>query len=167
MSLHPAGDILGLGDEAPDFDLPDSAGGRTRLSDLLDGRAGAVVYFFPKAFTTGCTTEVTDFGAHRDEFDGADVAVVGISRDEPARLTEFTREHGADGLLLSDADRAVHRAYGVLSVRDVDGEQVEKVRRATFLVGPDRTVRRAWHDVSVDGHMLDVLDAVGVSASRE
>ncbi len=60
-------------------------------------------------------------------------------------------------LLVSDADSAVHRAYGVLTVREVDGEPVEKVRRTTFLVGPDRRVRQAWHDVAVDGHVLDVL----------
>jgi peroxiredoxin Q/BCP len=53
----------------------------------------------------------------------------------------------------------VHEAYGVLAVREADGERVEKVRRSTFVIGPDRRVRQAWHDVSVDGHALDVLGA--------
>ncbi len=158
MAADPADALLGVGDEAPDFELPDSAGDRTRLSQLLEGRSGAVVFFFPKAFTSGCTTEVVDFGAHRDELDDAGLAVVGISRDDPARLAEFAQAHGGP-LLLSDADRAVHRAYGVLAVREADGEPVEKVRRSTFLLGPDRRVRRAWYDVSVDGHVLDVAGA--------
>ena len=148
---------LGVGDEAPDFDLPDSAGGRTRLGELLEGRAGAVVYFFPKAFTAGCTVEVADFSAHGVELGAAGLAVVGISRDEPERLADFARMHDGDSLLVSDVDSAVHRAYRVLAVREVDGEPVEKVRRTTFLLGPDRTVRQVWHDVTVDGHVLAVL----------
>jgi peroxiredoxin Q/BCP len=153
---------IGVGDEAPDFDLPDSEGGRTRLSELVEGRGGAVVYFFPKAFTSGCTIEVGDFSAHGVELAEAGLAVVGVSRDQPAPLADFARMHDGHSLLVSDADSAVHRAYGVLTVRDVDGEPVEKVRRTTYLVGPDRTVRQVWHDVTVDGHVLDVL----ASASR-
>lgn len=155
--LEPASSILGVGDDAPDFELPDSTGNRVRLSQLLDTRRGAVVFFFPKAFTPACTIEVGDFAAHRRELDDAGLAVVGIARDEPSRLAEFASEHGVDYLLVSDVDRAVHRAYGVLTAREVDGERVEKVRRSTFVVGPDRRVRQAWHDVSVDGHALDVL----------
>lgn len=148
---------LGVGDEAPDFDLPDSVGGRTRLSDLLADHEGVVVYFFPRAFTAGCTTEVGDFAGHAAELEGAGLALVGISRDEPERLAEFARLHGDGNVLASDADSAVHRAYGVLAVREVDGELVEKVRRTTFIVGPGRTLRQVWHDVSVEGHVLDVL----------
>jgi peroxiredoxin Q/BCP len=157
--LEPASSILGVGDEAPDFELPDSTGGRVRLSQLLAERRGAVVFFFPKAFTPACTIEVCDFSAHRGELDDAGLAVVGIARDEPSRLAEFGREQGVDYLLLSDVDRAVHEAYGVLAVREADGERVEKVRRSTFVIGPDRRVRQAWHDVLVDGHALDVLGA--------
>lgn len=157
MTPHRADGVLGVGDEAPDFDLSDSAGGRTRLSELLEGRGGAVVYFFPKAFTAGCTIEVGEFSAHGADLDAAGLAVVGISRDRSERLAEFARMHEGDSLLVSDADRAVHRAYGVLTVREVDGELVEKVSRTTFLVGSDRTVRQVWRDVTVDGHVLDVL----------
>lgn len=153
--------VLDVGDKAPDFDLPDSAGGRTRLTELLKGRGGAVVYFFPKAFTGGCTIEVGDFSAHGAEFDDAGLAVVGISRDASERLAEFARLHAGDSVLVSDADSAVHRAYGALTVQEVDGELVERVSRTTFLVGPDRTVRQVWRDVTVDSHVLDVLVSTG------
>jgi peroxiredoxin Q/BCP len=99
---------------------------------------------------------VSDFAAERERLGGADITVVGISRDEPQRLAQFAHEHGGAALLLSDADRAAHAAYGVLTTREVDGQPAEKVRRSTFLIGPDKTVRRAWYDVSVDGHAVDV-----------
>lgn len=158
-AVQPASAILGVGDEAPDFELPDSTGGRVRLSQLLGAGRGVVLFFFPKAFTPACTIEVGDFALHRSELADAGLAVVGIARDETSRLAEFARQQGVDYVLLSDARRAVHKAYGVLTVREVDGERVEKVRRSTFVVGPDRRVRQAWHDVSVDGHALDVIGA--------
>lgn len=150
---------LAAGDPAPDFDLPGTAGGRTSLGQLLEGRAGVVVYFFPKAFTAGCTTEVADFAAAGEGLTGAGIAVVGISRDEPDRLAEFSREHGAGALLLSDPDCVAHAAYGVLASREVDGAVVEKVRRSTFLVRPDRTLERVWYDVPADGHVSEVVGA--------
>lgn len=153
------GEMLTPGDRAPDFALPDAAGETVRLADLLAGHDGAVLFFYPKAFTPGCTTEACDFAAWRPSLEAAGVAVVGIARDEPARLADFAAENGLTYPLLSDAGREVHAAYGVL--KEVGG--AEKVRRSTFLIGSEGLVREAWHDVTVDGHAETVAEAAAAA----
>ena len=159
---------LGPGDIAPDFELTDGTGKRVRLADLLGepGRTRLVIFFYPKAFTAGCTTEACDFAARAAYLASLGAGVVGISRDEPERLADFAVEHGLDYPLLSDADRSVHRAYGVLGIKEVDGKQAEKVRRTTFVVGTDGRIKQAWYDVAPEGHAENVVKGLEGATPR-
>jgi peroxiredoxin Q/BCP len=151
----PAAPVLRPGDAAPGFTLPDVNGNPVRLADFRGRRVA--VYFYPKAFTPGCTTQSCDFRDRGPDLDAKGLAVIGISRDEPSRLAEFAAEHGLTQLLLSDPDRAVHARYGVLGRKIVDGVATEKVRRSTFVIAADGTIEQALYDVAATDHVRDLL----------
>ena len=144
------------GDRAPDFELDSVDGGKVALADYRGQRV--IVYFYPKAATSGCTVEACDF---RDRAPDLAVPVLGISRDPLDALAAFRDEHGLSFPLLSDPDHAVHEAYGAWGDKVVDGETVQGVIRSTFVVGPDGTVESAQYGVSVDGHVAGLVAALG------
>ncbi|GAB3133042.1 peroxiredoxin [Tsukamurella serpentis] len=126
------------GDKAPDFELLDQDGAPRRLSDLL--AAGPVVlFFYPAAFTPGCTKEACHFRDLAAEFTEAGVQRVGISRDAVAKQQDWTTEHSLDYPLLSDADGAVAAAYGVRrdGLLKLAGMPT---KRTTFAIRADGTV---------------------------
>ena len=122
------------GDTAPDFTLNDQHGEERSLSGLL--AAGPVVlFFYPAAMTTGCTKEACHFRDIGAEFEALGAQRVGISMDAVEKQAEFSDKHGFDYPLLSDADGAVARAYGVKRRLDL-----LKTKRSTFVIGTNQTV---------------------------
>jgi peroxiredoxin Q/BCP len=103
---------VSVGDLAPDFTLPDQTGSPVRLSDLA-GRKNVVLYFYPKDETPGCTIEARAFRDSYEQFSAKDAQVVGVSADSVRSHQRFARHHDLPFLLLSDADGAVRRLYGV------------------------------------------------------
>ncbi|HEY0891376.1 MAG TPA: peroxiredoxin [Nocardioides sp.] len=126
---------VGVGDLAPDFELPDQHQTRVRLSRLLEA-GPVVVFFYPLAMSRGCTAESCHFRDLAAEFEAAGATRVGISRDTVARQRQFDDEHDLGYRLLSDADGTVASAYGVQ--RSLPGLPP---RRSTFVIGSDRRVR--------------------------
>ncbi len=126
--------MLGLGAEAPRFDLEGVAGGRRqryRLEDLTGG--WLVLFFYPADFTFVCPTEIRGFEARLAEFRRAGAEVAGLSRDDPASHGSWARELGGISYpLLSDPSGETCRAYGVLD------EQAGRPFRATFVISPER-----------------------------
>jgi len=119
---------LKVGDEAPDFTLPSTAGKPVKLSDLR-GKKNVILAFFPAAFTGGCTKEMTSYGAGIAKFEGMDTQVYGISTDNTPSLQVFAKQTDASFPMLSDfAKRSVTKAYGVLM------EDRGIANRATFIV---------------------------------
>ncbi len=126
------------GDPAPDFALADQNGRLRRLSDLLsDGPV--VLFFYPAAFTPGCTKEACHFRDLAAEFARAGVQRIGISRDAVDKQQRWTTEHRLDYPLLADVDGAVAAAYGVgrgglLKLAGMP------TKRTTFAIGADGIV---------------------------
>lgn len=145
------------GAPAPDFEAPTDGGGMLSLSDL-EGRK-AVLFFYPKDDTSGCTKEAGAFSEAKDAFDAAGTTVVGISVDGPASHDRFKAKHGLDLALVSDEDHAVVEAYGVWVEKSMYGRKYMGTERATFLLGPDGTVLKIWRKVKVPGHVDEVLKA--------
>jgi peroxiredoxin Q/BCP len=152
------GGILTQGDAAPEFDLPTDGGGRIRLSDLKGARA--VVYFYPKDDTSGCTREAIAFTGLKDAFAAQGVRIIGISADSPAMHDRFKAKHGLSITLAADEERGALEAYGVWVEKSMYGRKYMGIERATFLVGADGRIERAWRKVKVPGHAEDVLAAV-------
>ncbi len=124
------------GDTVADFELLDQTGTPHRLSALL-AEGPVVLFFYPAAMTPGCTREAAHFRDLAAEFNRVGARPVGISVDPVAKQAKFADAHGFDYPLLSDADGAVARAFGVK--RGLLGTLMP-VKRSTFVIGSDRTV---------------------------
>jgi peroxiredoxin Q/BCP len=130
-------------------------GSTVTLADFAGTRL--VLYFYPKAFTPGCTTEACDFRDRHDAFHAAGTAVLGISPDPHERLAEFRAEHGLPFPLASDPDHSVAAAYGVWGIKRNYGREYEGLIRSTFVIGPDGVIEHAWRNVRAKGHAGRVL----------
>ena len=146
------------GAKAPAFDMETAGGGRVS-SALLKGRP-YVLYFYPKADTPGCTTEGEDFSTLIEAFTSAGATVIGVSRDPVKKLDRFRDKHDLKVVLASDEPGEVTAAWGVWGEKKLYGRTYMGVERATFVVGGDGVVRRAWRKVSVKGHAAEVLAAL-------
>src|SRR5690606_10357032 len=120
---------LDAGSPAPDFTLLDQDGKSVSLGDLRGSKV--VLYFYPAAMTPGCTTEACDFRDSLASLAGAGYRVIGISRDEPAKLAQFAERDGLTFPLLSDPDASMHRAYGAWGEKNNYGKIIEGVIRST------------------------------------
>ncbi|MFF0905170.1 UNVERIFIED_CONTAM: thioredoxin-dependent thiol peroxidase [Kocuria sp. CPCC 205316] len=140
--------------QAPDFTLTDHEGRQVRLSDLRDRRV--IVYFYPKAFTPGCTSEACDFRDNLASLESLGVTVLGVSGDAPETLRRFAEEHDLPYQLLSDPDSATARAWGAWGEKTVNGQTVVGPLRSTFVIEPDGTVSSAEYNVQAEGHVTDL-----------
>ena len=145
------------GDPAPDFSLPASRG-RTVSSEALRGKP-YVLYFYPKADTSGCTKEACAFQEALAQFTGAGLEIVGVSRDPVRALDKFAEKYGLDFPLASDEAGALTEAYGVWIEKSMYGKKYMGVERSTFLIGAGGHVAKVWPKVKVEGHAADVMSA--------
>ncbi|GIK50567.1 MAG: thioredoxin-dependent thiol peroxidase [Hyphomonadaceae bacterium] len=146
------------GDPAPPFDLPTAGGGRVSLASLK-GKP-AVLYFYPKDDTPGCTQEALNFTEKAKQFAAAKAAVIGVSRDSAARHEKFAAKHGLNVTLAADEDGLACEAYGVWGEKKLYGRSYMGVERATFLIDAKGRIARVWRKVRVPGHVEEVLAAV-------
>lgn len=151
---------LTVGEPAPPFTLPTADGGTVSLADLR-GRS-AVVYFYPKAMTSGCTTQACDFRDSLSSLQAAGYAVVGISADPVDRLAEFAAMEGLTFPLASDEDRSVLSAWGAYGEKVKDGAITMGVIRSTVVVDPEGRVAHAEYDVAPTGHVAALRERLGV-----
>ena len=133
------------GQPAPSFELEGPDGQRHRLDEFLQ-RGPALVYFYPKADTPGCTAQALGLQGILDDI--GTTSVVGISPDPPSRLGKFRDKYGLVFALLSDPDHAVAEAYGVWVERSMYGRRYMGIERSAFLVGGDGALEQVWYKVS-------------------
>ncbi|WP_210648833.1 thioredoxin-dependent thiol peroxidase [Nocardioides sp. SYSU D00065] len=153
-------DRLAAGDPAPDFTLPSDTGEQVSLAGLRGRRV--IVYFYPAAMTPGCTKQACDFSESLDSLRGAGYEVLGVSKDEPAKLAKFRERDALTLTLLSDPDLAVHRAYGAYGTKKLYGKEVEGVLRSTFVIDADGTVELAQYNVKATGHVAKLRRDLGL-----
>ena len=151
--------MIDVGDDAPEFELPDQNGDTVSLSDFRGERV--VVYFYPRADTPGCTTEATEFRDEFDAFESRDVTVLGISDDPVSDLEPFAEKYDLPFRLLSDESGEVATAYDSYGEKTVGGRTFEGVSRNTYVVGPDGRIERTYEDVSPEGHAEQILADIG------
>ncbi|MEV4735627.1 MULTISPECIES: thioredoxin-dependent thiol peroxidase [unclassified Microbacterium] len=150
------------GTAAPDFSLLDQDGETVRLADLRGEKV--VLYFYPAAMTPGCTTQACDFRDSISSLQGAGYRVIGVSRDEPAKLREFRERDGLTFTLLSDPDHSAHLAYGAWGEKMNYGKVVEGVLRSTFVIDEDGTIALAQYNVKATGHVARLRKLLGIDA---
>ena len=150
--------MLKVGETAPDFALEEFDGPQTTLSELLDGES-LVVYFYPADFSPVCTREACALRDRHDALREVGVRVLGVSPQGSDSHRRFRESYQLPFALLSDPSRKVIEAFGV------NGPLGFGVRRATFLIGPDRTIRtRAVADVFLGSHLELIQAAIDGSS---
>ena len=151
-----------VGDPAPAFTLTDDTGSSQELA-AQRGR-WVVLFFYPKDFTSGCTTEVCEFRDLTPDFEAAGATVWSVSVLDAESKAKFKAKHGLTFPLLADPDHAVAERYGVWVEKKNYGKTYWGIGRATFLIDPDGVVAKVWPKVKVDGHAAEVLEAVREAA---
>jgi peroxiredoxin Q/BCP len=146
------------GAKAPAFSMP-AHGGATVSSAKLKGKP-YVLYFYPKADTSGCTKEAQAFQGLLARFKAKGAEVIGVSRDPVKALDKFAAKYGLEFPLASDEGGTLTEAYGVWVEKSMYGKKYMGIERSTFLVGADGKVAKVWPKVKVDGHAEDVLAAL-------
>ncbi len=146
------------GHPAPDFTLPRDGGETMTLSALRPGKA--VLYFYPKDDTPGCTVEALDFTARAAEFAALGATVIGISKDSIKAHDKFVKKHSLGIALVSDETGHTCEDYGVWVEKSMYGKTYFGIDRSTFVIDGMGNVARVWRKVKVDGHVDDVLAAV-------
>lgn len=153
---------LETGDAAPDFTLTDADGNEVSLKSFRGKRV--ILYFYPAAMTPGCTKQACDFRDNLDTLTGKDFVVLGVSKDQPAKLREFRERDALTFPLLSDPDLNVHKAYGAYGEKLNYGKTVMGVIRSTFVIDPDGKVEKALYNVKATGHVARLLKDLGISS---
>jgi peroxiredoxin Q/BCP len=144
---------LKVGDTAPDFDGPSSKDSVIHLKDYL-GKKNVVLYFYPKDDTRGCTIEACSFRDKLQPIRALWTEIIGVSVDTVESHKKFAEKNGLDFPLISDVDKQISRAYGVLSA---DGSYAE---RMTFIINKRGEIAKVFTKVDVTKHTHDVVDAL-------
>lgn len=142
--------MLRVGDTAPNIHAVTNLGTRFVLAEQQG--LCTVVYFFPKAFTPGCTAEARYFRDNQVELELAGASVVGISTDDNATQCRFAASVQARFPMIADADRAISRAYDVL------WPLIGIAHRVTYIVSPAQKIEAVFrHELDAEAHRNDVL----------
>ena len=148
--------MINEGAKAPALTVTASDGSSV---DLASPGTPLVLYFYPKDDTSGCTREAQDFTTLTGDFKATGVRVIGVSRDPMKKHEKFIGKYGLSVPLASDEDGAISDAFGTWVEKSMYGRKYMGMERATFLIGGDGRVRKAWRKVKVPGHAAEVLDA--------
>ncbi|MEW6603890.1 MAG: thioredoxin-dependent thiol peroxidase [Thermoproteota archaeon] len=147
------------GSIAPDFTMKDKDGRTVKLSDLR-GKKSAVVYFYPKDFTPGCTMEATEFSRDYKKFENAGIEIIGISPDDEESHDKFRAKMGMPYPLVADTENEVSKKYGVYGLKSFMGREYMGVNRSTFLVDKSGKIVKIFRKVKPAGHSKEVFDAL-------
>ena len=148
--------MINEGDKAPAIRATLSDGSTI---DLANPGQPIALYFYPKDDTTGCTREAQDFTALAAEFAKAGVKVVGVSRDPMKKHDKFIAKSDLAVPLISDEDGRISDAFGTWVEKSMYGRKYMGMERATYLIGADGRVLKAWRKVKVPNHAQEVLEA--------
>ena len=148
--------MINEGDKAPAIEVTASDGSKLSLAAPSQP---LVLYFYPKDDTSGCTREAQDFTALAPDFKKAGVKVVGVSRDPMKSHAKFIGKYGLAVPLISDEDGKISEAFGTWVEKSMYGRKYMGMERATYLIGADGRVLKAWRKVKVPNHAAEVLKA--------
>jgi thioredoxin-dependent peroxiredoxin len=149
------------GTKAPQFDLPNSRGeGSTTLNALTQAGKWTVLYFYPGAFTSGCTLEARGFQKDMEQYRKLNAQIVGVSVDPVEKNAQFCTAEGLDFFMLSDVGGKISKSYG--SALSIPGFGTFS-NRQTYLIDPKGDLRWVFTDVEshIARHSEEVLEKLG------
>ena len=143
------------GDQAPNFMVDTSGGGRVSLADFVG--KNVILYFYPKDDTPGCTKEACAFRDGYADFKRRGAVVLGVSTDPVKAHDKFVEKFKLPFTLLADTDKKIVEAYGVWGEKSFMGRKYQGTHRVTFLIGPDGKIKKIWPKVKPEEHPAEVL----------
>ncbi len=147
---------LASGKKAPAFKLLDQDENTVQLKDFKGKKL--LVYFYPRANTSGCTRQSCAVSDALPNLSGLKVAAVGISPDKPTSQKKFDEKYELGFPLLSDIDKEVARKFGALGLKNVRGVKKEGIIRSSFLIDEDGKIVDAWYKVKPEDTMQKALE---------
>jgi peroxiredoxin len=151
--------MLVRGQTAPAFSAPNQDNHIVSLSDYTGSKC-VVLYFYPKDDTPGCTIEANEFTQLASNFEAADCAVIGVSKDDCASHQAFVDKYGLKIDLLADTDGKICDAFGVWQEKEKNGVKKMGIVRSTFVINKQGIIESADYGVTAEGHAQQILDQV-------
>ena len=149
--------MTNLNDKIESFEL-DTDQGKFYSKDHVG--KNLVLFFFPKADTTGCTKEAVSFSNLIDEFKNLNTVVIGISKDTVEKQAKFKSKYDLKCILGSDVDIKICSRFGVWVEKSMYGKKYMGIQRSTFLINTEQKIQHIWNKVKVPGHAEEVLEVV-------
>ena len=146
------------GQASPKFELIDADGAKITLAQLKN--RPFILYFYPKADTSGCTKEALDFSQLKDNFAALKMPVIAVSADPPAKLAKFRDKHSLTIHLASAEGTTTLEDFGVWVEKSMYGRKYMGIQRATFLIDKEGKIAQIWPKVSVTNHVKDVIKSI-------
>ena len=151
--------MLAIGDLAPTLSIPTDT---DHFSIAEQGGKKVVVFFFPRADTTGCTKEAQQFSALEEEFAAENAIVIGVSKDTAVKQAKFRAKYDLTCLLGADNDTSFCEEFGVWVEKSMYGKTYMGIQRASFIIDAEGRIVAIWPKVKVDGHAAEVLKRLKV-----
>jgi len=148
--------MISEGGPVPKFELEDSDGNKVKSTDFKGKKH--VIYFYPRDFTPGCTTEADEFSRDYKKFKKSGVDVLGISPDDVDSHKKFCKKMGIPYTLLADTNKEVSKKFGVWGKKKFMGREYMGIVRSTFLVNEKGKIFKVYAKVKAAGHSKQVLD---------
>ena len=149
--------MIKINDKIPEFEI---------LTDTGDFKVSnhqgkkIVVFFFPRADTSGCTAESIAFTNLKQEFDKLNCIVIGISKDNSKKQGKFREKYNLKCELGADFENNVCEQFGVWVEKTMYGKKYMGIQRSTFLSNEQGLITNIWEKVKVPGHAEEVLETI-------
>lgn len=148
--------MVSEGDSVPKFEGSDANENKVKSSDFKGKKH--VIYFYPKDFTPGCTTEADEFSKDYNKFQKEGIKIIGVSPDDVDSHKKFCDKMGIKYTLLADVDKEISNLFGVWGKKNFMGREYMGVMRSTFLVNEKGKIFKIYPKVKPAGHAKEVLD---------
>jgi peroxiredoxin Q/BCP len=149
--------MLEVGQAVPDFSA--NATSDTIYTNTSIQGKNAVIYFYPKDNTPGCTTEGQDFRDAISEFNDCNTVIIGVSRDSMRTHENYKKKHEFPFELISDPDEHFCKIFDVIKLKKLYGKEYMGIERSTFLIDAQGILKQEWRKVKVKEHVKAVLEA--------